>query len=507
MYPATEDKHLGRNLMLSNGERFKWGLGPTLVAFALLGLASPAPAGQAGNLQPAGILLLEIDAETSQFRFDDGDPATADRIQLIFDQKIIKPKDGCLVGLDPDGSDPTDPNALVSLSESPTDWGIDGGKFALGGRAGKGTGCGQFEFGEIGRIRSNSLLLTDGSVQVEAKQDVAAKLTLIFDDGVEEEVVGTRYLLSGRAVSNPPDEIVAAPAAHVSILKPNRSDVGPDSGEQDDGFWNFTAPIHNVEVYTTFTNADGTQGKLSIKGGGEFPNPSSNRSVWTAFEPDGLLACWGEFSSGEGATGSRTGEGACIARIPYESSFDGEEFTLNVLDTENQGAAFAFQLRFDSEPALDPIPRTILAYAPEGVDCTDADPDDPPTFTEACIGLTWCLGTPIRRCGDRFGIGCREDSDCTDGSTCQLIDLLPPVIGGVVGFPDLVSDSPGTVEYGCICEEDVLYVGPGLCDDGSSCEVDADCADESTCQLFSEDRIVVEQCIFALGDLKTKRFR
>jgi hypothetical protein len=125
MYPATIDKHLGRNLMLRNRQRFERGLGPTFAAFALLALASPAPAGQAGNLQPVGKLLLELDAETSQFRLDDGDPATADPVQLIFDQKIVKAKDGCLVGLTPDGSDPTHPNALVSLSESPTDWGID----------------------------------------------------------------------------------------------------------------------------------------------------------------------------------------------------------------------------------------------------------------------------------------------------------------------------------------------------------------------------------------------
>jgi hypothetical protein len=488
--------------MLCNGRRFERRLGPILAAFALLALASPAPAGQAGNLQPVGKLLLELDAETSQFRLDDGDPTTPDPVQLIFDQKINKPKDGCLVGLYPDGSDPTDPDALVSLSESPTDWGIDAGKFALGGRAGKGTGCGQFEFGEIGRIRVNSLLLTDASVQVEAKQDVAAKVTLILDDGVEEEVVGTRYLLSGRAVSNPPDEVAGAPPAHVSIILPNRPDGGPDSGELDDGFWNFAAPPHNVEVYTTLTNADGTQGKLSIKAGAEFELPDLNRAWWIAFEADGLLPCWGDFSSDEGATGSRTGEGACIARIPFESSFDGEEFTFNTLDTENQGTAFAFQLRFDPEPALHPIPRTVLSYAPGGVDCTNADPDDPTTFTEACIGLTLCLGTPIRRCGDKDGPGCQEDADCTGGLACEFIDLLPPGV-----FPDLVADSPATVEYGCVCEEDVLYVGPGLCGDGSSCAVDADCTDESTCQLFSGDRIVIEQCIFALGDLKLRRHR
>ena len=76
--------------MLRNGQRFEWWLGWTLPALALIVLASPVQAGQAGNLQPVGKLLIELDAETSQFRLDDGDPATPDPVQLIFDQKIIK---------------------------------------------------------------------------------------------------------------------------------------------------------------------------------------------------------------------------------------------------------------------------------------------------------------------------------------------------------------------------------------------------------------------------------
>jgi hypothetical protein len=488
--------------MLRNERGFGRGIGPSLAALVLLALASPAPAGQEGNLQPVGRLLLELDVETSQFRLDDGDPETADRAQQIFDQKKLGSKRACLVGLTPDGSDATDPDALISLSESPTDWGIDAGKLALGGRAGKGTGCGQLEFGEVIRIRANSLLLSHAIVQVEAKQDAAAKVTLILDDGIEESVVGTRYLLSGRAVSNPPAEIAGAPAADVSTILPNRPDGGPDSKEQDDGFWIFEAPLHNVEVYEILTNADGTRGKLSIKGGGEFADPSANRSEWTAFEPDGLLFCADEFSNDEGtATGSRTNEGTCSARIPFELDFDGAELTFNVIDPANQGTAFAFRVQFDAEAAVDPLPRTILSYALEGVDCTDVDPDDSSTFTAACIGLATCEGTPVRRCGD--GSGCQRDADCTDGGACRLVDLLPPA----GGFPDLAGESPDTVEYGCICEENVLYLGPGLCGDGSSCREDADCDDHSACQLFAEDRIAVEQCIFALGDLKASRKR
>jgi len=352
------------------------------------------------------------------------------------------------------------------------------------------------------RFRVNSLLLTNATVQVEAKQDAVGKVTLILDDGTSETVVGTRYLLSGRSASNPPAEVAAAPPAHVTTILPNRPDGGPDSKEQDDGFWNFDAPVHNVEVYEILANADGSQGKLSLKGGGEFPDPSANRSEWVALDADGLLFCADGFSNDDGrVTGSRTNEGACISRIPYELDFDGFEMTFNVLDPEQQGTAFAFQVQFDPEPVAHPIPKTVLAYALEGVDCTGVDVDDPSTFTAGCIGLTLCEGTPIRRCAD--GSGCQQDADCADDSACRLSDLLPPA----GGFPDLVGDSPTTVEYGCICEEDVLYLGPGLCEDGSSCEVDADCADSSSCTLFSGDQMSVEQCIFALGDLKGSRKR
>jgi len=468
----------------------------------LLALPGSAPAGQQGNLEPAGKLLLELDTEVSQFRLDDGNAATADPVQQIFDQKILKSNNACLVGLRPDGSDPTDPNALVSLADSPTAWGIDAGKFALGGRSGKGTGCGQLEFGEIARFEINALLITNASLQVEAKQNAAAKVTLILDDGVAQTVVGTRYLLSGKAASNPPAEITAAPPEHVSTILANRPDGGPDSGENDDGFWNFAGPFHNVEVFEILTNSDGSQGKLSLKGGGEYANPSANRSEWTAFDPDGLLFCDDGFSNEAGTvTGSRTNNGACLSRVPFDLEFDGEEMTFNVLDPDDQGAAFAFRVQFDAEAAVHPIPRTILAYSPDGVDCTNVDLEDPSTFTDACIGLALCVGTPVRLCAD--GSSCQQDADCADGSTCRLSDLLPPA----GGFPDLVAESATTVEYGCICEEDVLYLGPGVCSDGRGCATDSDCTDGGTCALFSEDRIAVEQCIFALGDLKTTRKR
>jgi len=203
------------------------------------------------------------------------------------------------------------------------------------------------------------------------------------------------------------------------------------------------------------------------------------------------------------ATGSRTNEGACISRMPFDFDFFGDEFTFNVADPDAQGAAFVFQVQFDAEAATYPIPSTVLSYSPDGVDCTGVDLDDPSTFTAACIGLTLCEGTPIRQCSD--GSGCLEDADCEDDSSCRLVDLHPRVAAG--GFPDLVAETTDFGEYGCICEEHLVYAGPGVCDDGGSCEIDADCSGGGTCALFAEEQIAVEQCIFALGDLKVSRRR
>jgi len=520
----------------------------------LRALHQAAAAGGGGNLQPVGTLLLELDASTSQFRLDDGDATTADRIQLIFDRKVLRSKDACLVGLTPDGSDPTDPDALVSLAGSPTDWGIDVGKFALGGRIAKGSGCGQLEAGEIVRMRINSLLLSDGVVQVEAKQNASAKVTLILDDGTAERVVGTRYLLSGRAGDSPPAEVVAACApvpvgdcALVTEVLP-RTDGGPDSGEQDDGFWVFDAPLHNVEVFQILANADGSEGKLSIKGGGEFPDPAQNRSRWVAFEIDGLLDCGDGFTcqgdddcTSDGVTGNRTDVGtgdACASPIPFDLKFDGQQVTFSFLDASSQDPAFALDVRWQAEAAgrdpgaapgaQFPLDPTILSYDAAGVACgsgscsndstpCDSNRDCAPgstcalPVTQSCIPLSLCVGTPIRRCAD--GSGCQEDVDCSDGSSCRLEDLVAPA----GGFPDLVPGST-TLEYGCVCEEDVLYLGPGVCDDdsgdlkGASCGDDADCVSaahpNASCVLFPDgDQITVEQCVFFVGDPAIRRGR
>ncbi len=524
-----------------------------LATLGTLALAVPALAGdQGGNLESIGTLVLELGPDVSQgsragqFRLDDGDPQTTDRYQVIFDQKVIRNNLSCLLGLAPSVQFPPDhPDTkafqgdaeLVSLAGSVPVAGIDVGKFAIGGRDGKGTGCGQLSGGEIGRLDVGSLLLAGPmQLQVEAKQNAAMQLSFLLrrrlpdadcaDLGVsppcfEETPVGTpRYLVTGNAAQNPPPEVAAAcgcaagdtACVAACVCQPttanpglcdsstvtgilDRADGGPDSGNQDDGIWRIgNSPAHNAEVYRILQNSDGSAGAVSLKGGGEYPAPTlAVRSTWTAFEADGVLACGDPFFNDDGTvTGSRTNAGECASPIPYDLEFDGEEVVFNVRDTSNQGTAFAFKVRFDQEaaPGGFPISPTILSYAATGVSCSDPPPvpEDGPPFSEACIPLDLCVGTPIRQCAD--GNACVIDTDCAVGG-CQLVDLLPPALG----FPDQVEGNQ-TLEYGCVCEENVVYLGP-VCADGSSCDPQgAACADESAC----EDKIRVDQCLFFTGD-------
>jgi len=519
-----------------------------LAALGALALAVPALAGdQGGNLEPIGTLVLELGPNVSQFRLEDGDPDT-NRYQKIFDQKVIKNNRSCLLGLAPSEEFPLGHldtktfqgnRKLVSLAGSVPVAGIDVGKFAIGGRDGKGTGCGQYDGGEIGRLDVDSLLLAGPmQLQVEAKQNAAMQLTFLLrrqlpdadcaDLGVsppcfEERPVGTpRYLVTGNAAQNPPTEVadaldcaagdtacVAARVCQPTTANPalcdfrtvtgilDRADGGPDSGNQDDGIWRIgDSPAHNVEVYRVLQNSDGSVGAVSLKGGGEYPEPTLDvRSTWTAFEADGVLGCGDPFFNDDRTvTGSRTLAGKCASPIPYDLEFDGEEVVFNVRDTANQGTAFAFKVRFDQEaaPGGFPISPTILSYAAAGVTCPKPPPvpEDGPPFSESCIPLDLCVGTPIRQCDDGSGSACVIDADCAAGS-CQLVDLVPP--NGV--FPDLVAGAE-TIEYGCVCEENVVYLGP-VCTNGNSCDPQGEpCTDGTAC----EDKIRVDQCLFFTGD-------
>jgi hypothetical protein len=151
--------------------------------------------------------------------------------------------------------------------------------------------------------------------------------------------------------------------------------------------------------------------------------------------------------------------------------------------------------------------------------------------------LTLCVGTPIRRCSNDASLGCQEDVDCGAGNTCTLKDMKAPV----GGFPNLVASS-ATLKYGCVCEDDTLYLGPGVCDDesgdlaGTSCEDNLGCGSGGVCELFGRcddasgalvgdscgdntecidgtnegdcvlgDEIALEQCLFFVGDARFKR--
>jgi hypothetical protein len=210
------------------------------------------------------------------------------------------------------------------------------------------------------------------------------------------------------------------------------------------------------------------------------------------------------------------------------------------------------------------------------VDCNDpsVDPEGDGPFSESCIGVKLCEGTPVRGCGGEvdvcdngdpcevdtdctaggvcnFGVPttpCEKDTDCAVGVACEFLNLEPPVPDG---FRDLVRvcdnngdpcqentdctdggvcDEDATGQYVCICEENVLYLGPkcsnattvGCTDDTvvadcdsisvPVCNVDQCSNNGATCTLDSDcgpitcvEQIVAEQCIFFTGDAKFKR--
>ena len=142
------------------------------------------------------------------------------------------------------------------------------------------------------------------------------------------------------------------------------------------------------------------------------------------------------------------------------------------------------------------------------------------------------MGTPTRRCADLAADLCQEDADCDPDVDCQLADLLPPVPPGA--FPDLVGglcnadgsacdanedctvpadicNLGSTDEYGCICEENVVYRGP-ICDEASGNQAGASCADDTDCvdgthpdATCLDAQIQAEQCVFFTGDASFKR--
>lgn len=511
--------------------------GTSLVTLALLAIAGPASAGEqgGGTLQAVGTLLLELDANTSRFRladctdvngdgFCDSDGTTllwgagGDPFQVIFDQKIIKNNLGCVLGLAPPSDEFTGGTPLVSIAaNAPSEAGIDAGKFALGVRTNKGTGCGQIEHGETFTLATEPaasgkrLLLADARIQIEAKQDASARVELCLDEcPVELEKKVVRYLLTGNAVNNPPLEVTQACGSSpvtscplVSVALP-RSDGGPDSKEQDDAFWEFSAPLHNIEVYSVLTNGDGAAGKLSIKGGGEFPEctagPDCNafdsraavRSTWLAFEAEGVLNCFERFEETDNFSGRRllndgvTDPTQCEL-IPYDAeyfdNFEGQSVSLASFDanTGGQDVNFTFAVCFAEEHVdtagdptlysfrqdLDPTTcDTVGACLQTGAACSaDCGVDDPCVFP--CFALETCEGTPTYQCFGGSGpiagtegcvqdeARCFEDPDCilcAANESCELSDLAAPA----GGFPDRDLSVPG-INYACTFTSEEVY--------------------------------------------------
>jgi len=536
-----------------SGRRFRplfGSLGAALLIPSLL--AGPAHAGSTQSALPVTTLKLELGGP-DRFVLLDAEGAEI-AVQDLIDLKTetSRGKDGCVLALRPDPNrPPEDHNELVNLVAPGGRAGIDVNKGAIGDRENKGAGCGQLEQGDVLDIFFLGRSVVSSRIQLETKQNAAAEITFRLD-GV---VVGRRYLLSGTAAAPPDFPPMKSP--DLLLCNVGAPDGNPDSFERDDCLLYLSRargaidgepnpePFHN-QLSILVRN----DGKISLKGGSEFPDPDANRSAWDVVEFDGILDCGDGFScqgnedcTSDGVSGNRTDVGtgdACAVPIPYELKFDGQEVTFRFVDTFDQQPAFALDVQWEVEAtgrdpggtpgAQFPPDPTILSYDPAGVACgpgsctsastpcqfnSDCAPGSTCVLpvTDSCIPLTLCVGSPIRRCSNDPTLTCREDADCGPGNTCRMDDLVAPA----GGFPDLVSGSP-TTEYGCVCEEDVLYLGPGLCDEasgtlaGASCGDDSDCLDaastQGSCELFPDgDRIAVEQCLFFIGDPAFKRGR
>ena len=544
-------------------------LGNSLVALIVLAFAGPALAGQEGGNLPVQLLELELGGPDRFVLCTDADASgQCETAEEDFVQNITtgQGKKGCELGL---VGDP-----LVELTSSAGPPGIDANKGAMGDRDNKGTGCGQLELADVLNIFFLDRTVIESRIQFEAKQNVAAEIIFKVND-VE---VGKRYVLSGNAVA--PSDFPPTGSPDLLLCNVGTPDGNPDSGELDDCLLYLSRaggtetgasnpePPHDQQSYLVRND-----GALSLKAGSEYELFDAHRTWWKVVESDGLLNCGDFFScagnpdcSSLGVTGNRTEEetgDTCTDPIPFELKFDEQQVVFNFVDNNNQIPGITLNVKWEtgatgrdpgSYPGVQfPPDPTVLSYT-DAVACgtgscsndatscqsnSDCDPGNTCLLpvTESCIPLTLCVGTPIRRCSNDPSLGCQEDVDCGAGNTCTLKDMKAPV----GGFPNLVASS-ATLKYGCTCEEDTLYLGPGVCDDGSgdlagtSCEDDLGCGSGGVCELFGRcddasgvlvgdscgddtecidgtnegdcvlgDEVALEQCLFFVGDAVLKR--
>ena len=124
-------------------------------------------------------------------------------------------------------------------------------------------------------------------------------------------------------------------------------------------------------------------------------------------------------------------------------------------------------------------------YCTLGTDCTDCGPRAPPLCAETCNYASDgdCDDGGI---GAEFSL-CALGSDCTDcdGRTATTLPT-PPVAPSPPATPPLppvapLPSTPPQLPGGSLCTETCVYPSDGLCDDGGSGSVYADCALGSDC--------------------------
>ena len=468
----------------------------SLIGWAAIAGLSTAPQIQAGvvaapALAPVGRLELQFDGEVQQFVLVGDEGQTIAGPQEFFDRRRESKRKKGLLGLHPefDPHNPT-PDMLVTFANSPNAATINEHSRRIG--AGDRFWLRGFLFGHKRlRIDFPQIIVADPVYKVETYSNAVTRVVYYLEG---ERVGEPYYLLGGNSVNHPPAEVPINDPNRFCVVTPDlNTDSGYSSGSSATGYCALpTAPLHDASEFSML------QGKLALKGD----------TSWGVFEPDGFLDCQDSFATEDGrVTGARTEnvEQDCSALVAFELEFDPESNTVvsNVADPQNQNLGTTFAAAWERGPVGN---RTFLAYDGDDINCEDGrDPFDPKQATRECIGLTTCVGQPIRSCSIS-GESCNTDDDCgsDSGDSCRLSELVPPV----GGFPDLVESTPAPVtEYGCILSEESTYVGSeGQCslDSSLSCISDEDCGNAGFCQL-GKPQIDVRQKIFIFDDVRFGR--
>lgn len=346
--------------------------------------------------QPHGVLRLHLGADANRFSYEPLSGQATGPQSISINNK-------CIVSLE------TTPDRFAALSaiggisaETPDGVAADVGfaPYGIGAKysEGKGTSC--------GRVDADQSLTLSLAGSLAGKAITEAQLDI---EGKFDVVVQADLYRSGQYIDT------------ISLEDPAFSDNGPDAGLKDNVRWLIqtdllaSTPAIPEPFDAMVLTPMGGVGSFSLEGGADGTPP-----VGTAPAPDGTplidetsdslfaistfygdqLDCDEQItSSGEGITFTitRINTGLCTEDVPYDVTFsrDGTNQTVNLLKDESvvdgQSAEFLVKIVWAPEPAVTPIPATLITVP--GFPETEAEwcnpgpalwDTDPPFFP-------WCL--------------------------------------------------------------------------------------------------------------------